>query len=85
MQKINFLRFLFSCCLMFSMTWTYAQTTVTCGTPTNDTHCYDNADLMTWTYTSSDGVSGLNLVFAAGGIESCCDNIIIYDLSLIHI
>ncbi|WP_323787315.1 choice-of-anchor L domain-containing protein [Psychroserpens sp.] len=46
--------------------------------PTNITYCYDNNDTTNWTFTSSDG-SPLRITFNAGGIESCCDDILIYD------
>ena len=47
-------------------------------TPTNITYCYDNNDTTNWTFTSSDG-SPIRITFNAGGIESCCDDILIYD------
>jgi len=53
--------------------------TVTCGSTTNDTHCYDNNDVSTWLYTASDGASSLQLTFNAGGTENSWDEIIIYD------
>ncbi len=46
--------------------------------PTNITYCYGNNDTTNWTFTSSDG-SPLRLTFNAGGIESCCDDIILYE------
>ncbi|WP_081988258.1 choice-of-anchor L domain-containing protein [Psychroserpens jangbogonensis] len=46
--------------------------------PTNITYCYDNNDTTNWTFTSSDG-SPVRITFNAGGIESCCDDILIYD------
>ncbi|WP_323787319.1 gliding motility-associated C-terminal domain-containing protein [Psychroserpens sp.] len=46
--------------------------------PTNITYCYDNNDTTNWTFTSSDG-SPIRITFNAGGIESCCDDILIYD------
>ncbi|WP_053991882.1 gliding motility-associated C-terminal domain-containing protein [Mangrovimonas sp. TPBH4] len=46
--------------------------------PENITYCYGNNDDTTWLFTSSDG-SPLRITFNAGGIESCCDDIIIYD------
>lgn len=46
--------------------------------PTNITYCYDNNDTTNWTFTSSDG-SPLRITFNSGGIESCCDEILIYD------
>ena len=52
--------------------------TVTCGTPVNTTHCYSASDPLTFTYTSADG-SPLQMVFNAGTIEGCCDDIAIYD------
>jgi hypothetical protein len=49
---------------------------VTCGTPLNETHCYNNNDATTWSWSSSLG-SPLTLTFNAGTMESCCDVIII--------
>lgn len=46
--------------------------------PTNITYCYDNNDTTNWTFTSSDG-SPIRITFNAGGIESCCDDILIYE------
>ncbi|WP_040254855.1 fibronectin type III domain-containing protein, partial [Psychroserpens mesophilus] len=46
--------------------------------PTNITYCYGNNDTTNWTFTSSDG-SPIRITFNAGGIESCCDDILIYD------
>ncbi|TVR38010.1 MAG: hypothetical protein EA392_11300, partial [Cryomorphaceae bacterium] len=51
---------------------------VTCGQTFTDGHCYGNNDLTTFSYTSSTG-DPLEMSFTAGGIESCCDNILIYD------
>ena len=51
---------------------------VVCGTSVNTTHCYTDNDTTTWTFTSNDG-SPLRITFNAGGMESCCDEIIIYD------
>ncbi|RBA28139.1 T9SS type A sorting domain-containing protein [Flavobacterium tibetense] len=51
---------------------------VVCGTPVNTTHCYTNNDATTWTFTSDDA-SPLRITFNAGGMEACCDEIIIYD------
>lgn len=42
-------------------------------------HCYTNNDFTTWLYTAADGTSPLQMVFAAGGIESPFDEITIYD------
>ncbi|MEY8847215.1 choice-of-anchor J domain-containing protein, partial [Psychroserpens sp. XS_ASV72] len=46
--------------------------------PTNITYCYGNNDTTNWTFTSSDG-SPIRITFNAGGIESCCDDIILYE------
>jgi hypothetical protein len=51
---------------------------VLCGTPVNTTHCYSDNDATTWVFTSNDG-SPLRITFNAGDMESCCDNILIYD------
>ncbi|MDT0559692.1 hypothetical protein RM697_13645, partial [Ichthyenterobacterium sp. W332] len=55
-----------------------SQTVDCAGTPLNITYCYDNNDTTFWLFTSSDG-SPLRITFNAGGIESCCDDILIYD------
>ena len=46
--------------------------------PTQINYCYDNNDTTNWTFTSTDG-SPIRLTFNAGGIESCCDDILVYD------
>lgn len=46
--------------------------------PQNFNYCYDNNDDTTWLFASNDG-SPVRIVFNAGGIESCCDDILIYD------
>jgi len=51
---------------------------IVCGTPLNTVYCYGNNDTTTWSFISSDG-SPLRITFNAGGIESCCDDILIYD------
>ncbi|WP_338732576.1 gliding motility-associated C-terminal domain-containing protein [Mangrovimonas cancribranchiae] len=48
------------------------------GTPINVIHCYTNNDTTTWNFQSSSGAP-LNVFFNSGGIESCCDDIFIYD------
>ncbi|RSK41785.1 T9SS type B sorting domain-containing protein [Mangrovimonas spongiae] len=48
------------------------------GTPINVVHCYTNGDTTTWNFQSSSGAP-LNVFFNSGGIESCCDEIFIYD------
>ncbi|MFT6333878.1 MAG: hypothetical protein ACJATI_000610 [Halioglobus sp.] len=67
--------------LFFSLiiTSTAFSQVVTCGSPTNGTHCYDDNDATTWLYTASDGTSALKMTFNAGGVESCCDDINVYD------
>ena len=57
----------------------FTGTTVTCGTPLNETYCYGNNDATTWSYQSSDGTSPLQLTFNAGGIEAGWDEVTIYD------
>ncbi|WP_104734246.1 T9SS type A sorting domain-containing protein [Hanstruepera ponticola] len=52
--------------------------TVTCGSPENTVYCYGNNDTTQFQFTSDDG-SPLEVVFNSGTIESCCDDIIIYD------
>ncbi|MGV7107933.1 choice-of-anchor J domain-containing protein [Flavobacterium sp. U410] len=51
---------------------------VVCGTPVNTTYCYGNYDTTGWIFISSDG-SPLRVTFNSGEIESCCDDILIYD------
>ncbi|PWK19513.1 T9SS type A sorting domain-containing protein [Xanthomarina spongicola] len=51
---------------------------VICGTPTNSTYCYNDYDTTMFAYQSSDG-SVLKVTFNAGGIESCCDDLVILD------
>ncbi|OIQ27786.1 MAG: hypothetical protein BM564_11960, partial [Bacteroidetes bacterium MedPE-SWsnd-G2] len=46
--------------------------------PQNFTYCYGNNDDTGWLFTSTDG-SPIRLVFNAGGMESCCDDILVYD------
>ncbi|MEM5565839.1 gliding motility-associated C-terminal domain-containing protein [Psychroserpens sp. AS72] len=46
--------------------------------PTQITYCYDDNDTNTWTFVSTDG-SQIRLTFNAGGIEGCCDEILVYD------
>ncbi|WP_353779210.1 hypothetical protein, partial [Winogradskyella sp. 3972H.M.0a.05] len=55
-----------------------SQTVDCSGAPMNVTYCYGNNDDTFWLFTSSDG-SPLRITFNAGGIESCCDDILIYD------
>ena len=52
---------------------------VNCGTPLNDTYCYDNNANDNWSYISGDGVSPVTITFNAGTIEGCCDDLTIYD------
>ncbi|WP_146193464.1 T9SS type A sorting domain-containing protein [Flavobacterium sediminis] len=51
---------------------------IICGTPLNTVYCYDNNDTTTWVFISDDG-SPLRITFNGGDIESCCDDILIYD------
>ncbi|MDG5490913.1 gliding motility-associated C-terminal domain-containing protein [Psychroserpens sp. SPM9] len=76
MKKILLsLSFLFA----FSMWSVDAQITIDCTqAPTQINHCYGNNDTTNWVFTSSDS-SPLRLTFIAGGIESCCDDILVYD------
>jgi gliding motility-associated-like protein len=46
--------------------------------PLNFNYCYGDNDDATWLFQSSDG-SPVRLTFNAGGIESCCDDILIYE------
>ncbi|WP_223032589.1 T9SS type B sorting domain-containing protein [Hanstruepera marina] len=48
------------------------------GVPVNIEYCYTDNDTMSWNFQSSDG-GPLNIFFNAGQMESCCDDIIIYD------
>lgn len=51
---------------------------VSCGMPLNQTLCYDNNSSEIYVYESDNG-SPLTITFNAGGIESCCDDVLIYD------
>ncbi|MFD2552145.1 GEVED domain-containing protein [Bizionia sediminis] len=53
-------------------------TPVTCGTPLNQTFCYGPNDTTEFVYKSNDG-SNLKVIFNAGDIESCCDDLVIFD------
>ncbi|WP_204344666.1 choice-of-anchor L domain-containing protein [Psychroserpens algicola] len=46
--------------------------------PLQFNYCYDNNDDTAWLFESTDG-SPVRLTFNAGGIESCCDDILVYD------
>ncbi|MGB3606058.1 MAG: choice-of-anchor L domain-containing protein [Psychroserpens sp.] len=46
--------------------------------PLQFNYCYANNDETAWLFESTDG-SPVRLTFNAGGIESCCDDILIYD------
>ncbi len=48
------------------------------GTPLNQTYCYDSNDTTLFGYQSSD-LSQLKVTFNSGTIESCCDELVIYD------
>ncbi|MBU2940825.1 gliding motility-associated C-terminal domain-containing protein [Lacinutrix sp. C3R15] len=48
------------------------------GLPINTVYCYGNSDTTTWNFQSSTG-GPLNVFFNAGQMESCCDEITIYD------
>ena len=48
------------------------------GPPITNNYCYDNFDSRTWTYQSV-GTGSLILNFIQGTIESCCDDLAIYD------
>jgi len=48
------------------------------GAPKNTLYCYGNSDTTGFNFISSEG-SPLFLIFNSGTIESCCDNITIYD------
>lgn len=51
---------------------------VTCGETVDANYCYDNFDVSVFAYESEGGES-LTLFFQEGLIESCCDDIFIYD------
>ena len=74
MKKITFLLL-----FLFAATITFGQTSVDCASgPLNINYCYGNNDDTAWLFQSTDG-SPLRITFNAGGIESCCDDILIYD------
>lgn len=50
---------------------------VTCG-PLNETYCYGENETSQWLYQSAS-TDPIALQFNAGAIESCCDNINVYD------
>ncbi len=51
---------------------------VACGTPLNETFCYGDDNEEVFVYASDNG-QPLTITFNAGGIESCCDDVVIYD------
>ncbi|WP_197022157.1 gliding motility-associated C-terminal domain-containing protein [Sediminibacter sp. Hel_I_10] len=65
---------------LFFVTLAGAQiTSIDCAVgPENINYCYTNNDDTTWVFQSTDG-SPLRITFNAGGIESCCDDIILYE------
>lgn len=48
------------------------------GAPISNSYCYTDSDSRTWTYQSV-GTGSLILNFIQGTIESCCDDLTIYD------
>ena len=48
-------------------------------TPVNTTYCYGSLMTLQYLHTKSNDTTPLKLTFNAGGIESCCDEITIYD------
>jgi len=46
--------------------------------PLTQDYCYGDDDTNVFTFTSTDGTP-LNLTFNAGGIESCCDDLLVFD------
>lgn len=59
--------------------FTSCPTLLVCGgDPVLQDYCYANNDDRSWLYTG-DGSGSSMLVFTAGSIESCCDNLTIYD------
>uniref|UniRef100_UPI00404B24DB gliding motility-associated C-terminal domain-containing protein n=6 Tax=Gelidibacter sp. TaxID=2018083 RepID=UPI00404B24DB len=46
--------------------------------PLNINYCYDDSDDTAWLFESTDG-GPLRLTFNIGTMESCCDDIIVYD------
>ncbi|WP_435412948.1 T9SS type A sorting domain-containing protein [Psychroserpens mesophilus] len=62
-----------------NFTTTPTPTTVDCAAaPINTTYCYGDSDTTSFIYQSTDG-SPLRVTFNAGGIESCCDDLVIFD------
>ena len=53
-------------------------TALECGVTLEENYCYENNDLSFFAYSSPDGEE-LTLSFLEGLIESCCDDIFIYD------
>lgn len=65
--------------LMFSLT-TFAQTTVTCGSTTNQSgDCYTSSVNLDYSYASSDPAQVLTITVNAGEVESGWDEFIVYD------
>ncbi|WP_299250129.1 gliding motility-associated C-terminal domain-containing protein [uncultured Lacinutrix sp.] len=46
--------------------------------PQNINYCYDSNDTNVFTFTSTDG-SALNFTINSGNVESCCDELVVYD------
>ncbi|WP_033961402.1 DUF7619 domain-containing protein [Psychroserpens jangbogonensis] len=74
-MKYKLLAFLF----LFGVIEFNAQTTIDClSGPLNVSYCYENDDVNSVTYTSSDG-SSLRLVIVSGTVENNFDELIILD------
>ena len=69
-------------CILTSLSLTQTEcvlSVIDCGLPPLQfNHCYADNDDTTWLFESSDG-SPVRLTFNAGGMESCCDDILVYD------
>jgi len=62
----------------FNITSIGCPVPLTCGEAVNVTYCYDNFDTSPFVYESPEG-EPIVLLFQEGLIESCCDDIFIYD------
>lgn len=65
---------------MLFASFTYAQTTVTCGSTTNTSGvCYVNSTNTDFAFTASDGTQYLTITVNAGEVENSWDEFIVYD------
>lgn len=66
--------------LMLFVSFTYAQTSVTCGATTNTSGvCYVSSTNTDFAFTASDGTQYLTITVNAGEVELSWDEFIVYD------